>query len=100
MRSLSEFVFTVTDLARFLGKSAVTLRTWERQGLVEIPRDPGGDRKLTAQEVRDVATVAHKLGRITPRRLDQIACAVIVLQLIEEENSADKNLSNRRTRKR
>lgn len=77
------FTFTVTDLGQFLGKSAVTLRGWERQGLIVLPRDPGGDRKLTAEEVRQAGRTARKLGRISERRLRIVESTVTLLQLIE-----------------
>lgn len=79
------FIFTVTDLARFLGKSAVTIRGWERQGLVKIPRE-GVERKLTVDEVREVAKVAFHLERINRHRLDMIEAACTMLSLIEREN--------------
>jgi predicted site-specific integrase-resolvase len=80
------FIFTVTDLARFLGKSAVTIRTWERQGKIELPRDSGDNRKLTVDEVRKVAKIAFHLKRINRYRLDMIEAACTMLTLIEREN--------------
>jgi len=80
------FHFTVTDLARFLGKSPVTLRHWERQGLVAFPRDTNGDRKLTTSEVRHMARLAHQLGRISEERLHLVEASVTMLQLVEQEN--------------
>jgi DNA-binding transcriptional MerR regulator len=81
-----QFHFTVTDLARFLGKSPVTLRGWERDKLLTIPRDAGGDRKLTCDEVIDVAHRAYKLNRIRAWRLDLVITAMTLLKLIEREN--------------
>lgn len=80
------FIFTVTDLARFLGKSAVTLRGWEKQELITLPRDSGGERKLTVDEVREVAKTAFHLNRITRRRLDMVEAVCTMLSLIEGEN--------------
>lgn len=77
------FIFTITDLARFLGKSAVTLRGWERQELIELPRDSGGERKLHVDEIRDVAKTAFRLERITRNRLDMIEAVCTMLSLIE-----------------
>ncbi len=52
----SQFAFTITDAGRFLGKSPVTLRGWERSGLVALPRDvEGGDRKFTATDIYALA---------------------------------------------
>ena len=79
------FIFTVTDLARFLGKSAVTIRGWERQGLIELPR-MGNERKMDVDEVRDVAKSAFHLKRISRHRLDMVEAACTLLSLIEGEN--------------
>lgn len=86
MKNSNEFTFTVTDLARFLGKSAVTLRGWERKGLIDFPRDSGGDRKFSIDEVRRVANKAYELGRINLYRLQIIEATVTMLKVIEREN--------------
>lgn len=86
MARRDSFIFTVTDLARFLGKSAVTIRKWEQQGLIELPRDSGDNRKLSADEVRETAKIAFHLKRITRHRLDMIEAACTMLSLIEGEN--------------
>jgi DNA-binding transcriptional MerR regulator len=80
------FLFTVTDLARFLGKSPVTLRHWERQGLITFPRDGSGDRKLTLEQMRNVAKIARAMSRITEQRLNYINAAITLLEVIEQEN--------------
>jgi predicted site-specific integrase-resolvase len=80
------FHFTVTDLARFLGKSAVTIRGWERQGLISLPRDPNGDRRFAPDDVRVAAKRAHELGRINLKRLHLVEAAVTLLTTIEGEN--------------
>lgn len=81
------FYFTITDLARFLGKSPVTLRGWERKGLIDpFPRDEGGDRKLSPDHVIASTTWALEHGRITEARADLIAAAMTLLKIIEREN--------------
>ncbi|MDB5280834.1 MAG: hypothetical protein JWR61_5789 [Ferruginibacter sp.] len=84
-----KFAFTVTDLARFLGKSPVTLRHWERNGLVVFPRDSNGDRRLTTDEVRRTAQIAYKLRRISDARLHMVEAAVYLLENIEAQNNAE-----------
>jgi DNA-binding transcriptional MerR regulator len=84
-----KFHFTVTDLARFLGKSPVTLRHWERQGLVVFPRDNNGDRRLTCDEIRQMARIAKTLGRINERRLNLVEASVTLLEQIERQNDAE-----------
>lgn len=91
-----KFQFTVTDLARFLGKSPVTLRHWERQGLVVFPRDNNGDRRLTSREIRQMARIAKTLGRITEQRLNLVEAAVTMLEMVEQANNAE-NRTYRRT---
>ncbi len=80
------FYFTVTDLARFLGKSPVTIRGWEQKKLLTIPRDSGGDRKLTTTDVRKAAKRARDLGRITAWRLHLVEAVITLLDIIEREN--------------
>jgi hypothetical protein len=84
--SNNKFIFTVTDLARFLGKSPVTLRGWDRQGLVQLPRDKGGDRKLGLEDVRTVTQVAYDLNRINKYRWQLINATLTMLMVIEREN--------------
>lgn len=78
------FSFTISDLARFLGKSPVTIRGWEKRGLVSIPRDPSGDRKLNTADIHDLAVRANELGRIDDKRLRLIGSALTILELIEQ----------------
>ena len=86
MSSGDRFAFTITDLALLLGKSPVTLRGWERQGLITFPRDPSGDRKFTLDDLRTAAVAARDLGRITEYRLDLVRAALTLLSFIEKEN--------------
>jgi predicted site-specific integrase-resolvase len=81
-----QFYFTITDVARLLGKSPVTLRTWERKGLVSWPRDSaGGDRKFTTAQVRAAVDTAYRLGRITKRRGHLVNAAMTLLEEIERK---------------
>lgn len=80
------FYFTITDLGRFLGKSPVTLRGWERKGLITIPRESSGDRKLTSRDIAGIAKVAYKTGRINRKRRDLVCAAVTIIETIEREN--------------
>ena len=84
---MGKFSFTITDVARFLGKSPVTLRGWERKGLIIFPRDSGGDRKFSLSEVRDVALSAREMKRISKDRLKLVEAAVTILELVEKENN-------------
>jgi len=81
------FTFTITDLGRLLGKSPVTLRGWEDKGLVDIPRDPSGDRKLGCEDIRKFADRAFQLGRINHRRANLVYATMTLMEQIESENN-------------
>lgn len=93
---IDRFYFTVTDLGRFLGKSPVTLRKWERDGWITIPRDSKGDRQVTIEDIRALADKAQGLGRISGFRLGMIRTACFALEVIERENSNARKHRNRR----
>ncbi len=83
------FYFTITDAARFLGKSPVTLRQWERKGQVTLPRNPeGGDRRFDSGDIRNLGRIAYSLKRINRERLDLIIMSTTALDVIERENNA------------
>lgn len=93
-----KFHFTITDAARFLGKSPVTLRQWERKGLVQFPRYNGlaSDRRFSACEIRKLAYQAHELKRIGRARLHLVIAAIELIEQIERTN--DENRIGRSTR--
>lgn len=84
--TVNGWTFTITDLARLIGKSPVTIRGWEKQKLIELPRDTGDNRKLTCEDVRHVAKIAHDLGRIDRRRYQLVLSALFLLEQVELEN--------------
>lgn len=83
---MDKFYFTVTDLARMLNKSPVTIRSWERKGLISLPRDSGGDRKMSIEDIKEVAEIASDLGRIPQARLELVSASLTLLSYIEKEN--------------
>lgn len=83
---MSEFAFAISDVGLFLGKSPVTIRSWERKGLVKLPR-VGNKRSLTISQVRDVARIVHAAGRIPMERLTLIAETLNLLEELQEVNS-------------
>lgn len=86
-----EFTFTITDLARLLGKSPVTLRGWERQKLLRFPREKDeGDRKFTCDEIVIASRKARQLGRINDTRLQLIEGAMGTFKFIETANRCKK----------
>jgi hypothetical protein len=82
-----KFYFTVTDAARFLGKSPVTLRQWERKGLVKFPRESeGGDRRFDTTDIRRLAYIAASMKRISDERFNTVVMATAALDTIERMN--------------
>jgi predicted site-specific integrase-resolvase len=81
------FTFTISDLGRLLGKSPVTLRGWENKGLVDIPRDQSGDRKLGCQDVRVITDRAYEHKRINQRRVNLVYATITLMEQIEHENN-------------
>lgn len=79
------FRFSISDLGIFLGKSPVTIRAWERKGLLKLPR-VGNNRSLTTAQVLEVAACAHGAGRISNLRMELIGEAVATMNIIEQEN--------------
>lgn len=80
----TDFHFSISDLGIFLGKSPVTIRAWERKGLMTLPR-VGANRSLRTTDVRAVARTAHVAGRITMERHEVINEALAVLEDLEQE---------------
>ena len=81
------FDFTISDLGRMLGKSPVTLRGWENKGLVTIPRDQSGDRKLGCKDIREITDTARLHSRISESRSNLIYAAMTLLEEIEQANN-------------
>lgn len=82
MSRQSKFSLSISEAAVFLGKSPVTLRSWEYQGLVRFPR-VGNDRKLSIEDLRSLARVAADKNRITEDRLRLIEATLTMMELIE-----------------
>ncbi|GAA4427052.1 TioE family transcriptional regulator [Georgenia halophila] len=81
--------YSVGELARHLGLSPATLRTWERAGVLVPRRDPRtGHRQYLASDVRE-AELAHLLRR-GGRPLDTIAT---VLGELRDAGSLDALLT-------
>ena len=64
----------------------MTIRGWEREGLIALPRDSGENRKLTIDDLRSAAQLARKLGRISKGRLRLIEATIFLMEQVEEEN--------------
>lgn len=87
-----KFTFTITDAARFIGKSPATLRKWEQQKIISYPR-VGENRSFDLSDLRTLVRNAYKLRRITRSREQLVLASITLLEIIENENR-----NNRRTR--
>lgn len=91
MSAPSKFSFTISDLSRFLGKSAVTLRGWERDGLISFPRNGRGDRRFSVENLRDVLRQPVVRERVDPNRIRIIEAAITLLEIVENENRSNRS---------
>lgn len=71
----------VSEAARELGVSAATLRDWTNRGLVPYLRTPGGQRRFTHAQIRQIK---ERMGR--PTKEDDMSTSVLdrQQQLISE----------------
>src|SRR4051812_46420943 len=93
MSGPSKFSFTISDLARFLGKSPVTLRGWERHGAISFPRNGRGDRRFTLEDLRKVTSETIVRERCEERNLRVLEATITLLEIVENE---DRNLRSPR----
>jgi hypothetical protein len=92
MSGFTKFSFTISDLGRFLGKSPVTLRGWERHGLISYPRNGRGDRRFSLEGLREVACHPTVVERVLPHRLRVFEATITLLEIVENE-TADRRSS-------
>jgi hypothetical protein len=84
-RRSHKFTFTISDLGIILGKAPVTLRGWERDGLVYFPRNGRGDRAVSIQGLREIITRPEIRGRIADDRLRLIEACLTMFELLEKK---------------
>lgn len=84
VKKRSKFNLSISEAAVFMGKSPVTLRSWESQGLVKFSRH-GNDRRFTIEDMRNLSQVAMKNRRITKERLKIIEATLTMMEIIENE---------------
>jgi putative resolvase len=62
--------YTISGFARRIGRSASTVRRWERDGLIKSKRLPSGHRYFNEDDVRGI------LGRADEKRMTVVYCRV------------------------
>ncbi len=83
MKNERRYRFTITEVSILLGKAPVTLRGWERDGIVSFPRNKRGDRRLTLESLREMLEDAEVRRRILPDRLKLIEATLTLLEYTE-----------------
>jgi hypothetical protein len=86
-----KFSFTISDLARFLGKSPVTLRGWERHGLISFPRNGRGDRRFDLAGIRVALDSSVCRNRVDPDRIRLVEATLTLLELVEHEDRSPRS---------
>jgi hypothetical protein len=95
MSGFTKFSFTISDLARFLGKSPVTLRGWERHGLISFPRNERGDRRFSLGGLREAAAAPIVVERCDKHRLRLFEATITLLEIVENENRYSRSAGGR-----
>jgi predicted site-specific integrase-resolvase len=62
--------YTIGDFAKRIGRSASTVRRWERDGLIKSKRLPSGHRYFDEDDIRTI------LGKADEKRLTVVYCRV------------------------
>src|SRR3989304_5869323 len=47
-------LYSITEASRILGVSPTTLRRWEDEGRLTPARTPGGDRRLSPEDIQNI----------------------------------------------
>ena len=76
-----EKTLNVSEAARELGVSAATLRDWTNRGLVPYLRTPGGQRRFTQEQIRQIQ---EQMGRPTKEETMSTSVLDRQQQLISE----------------
>jgi predicted site-specific integrase-resolvase len=63
-------IYTIGDFARRIGRSASTVRRWEREGLIKSKRLPSGHRYFDENDMRSI------LGKADEKRMTIVYCRV------------------------
>jgi excisionase family DNA binding protein len=63
----SQRFFNVSEAADFLGVSAASLRKWSDQGLVQVYRTPGGQRRYSPGDLEEFLSSMRQPAEAVPR---------------------------------
>jgi DNA-binding transcriptional MerR regulator len=77
------FSFTITELSILLGKAPVTLRGWERDGLITFPRNSRNDRRFTVSDIRSLLENRTVVAHIDSKRIRLVEAILTLLEIVE-----------------
>ncbi|MFH2137519.1 MAG: helix-turn-helix domain-containing protein [Candidatus Omnitrophota bacterium] len=71
---MSEKILSISEAAKYLGVFPLTLRNWEKKGLLRSFRTPGGHRRYKKSELDRIMGVDREEDKIkeTIRKLEEI----------------------------
>jgi len=69
-------ILSITEAAEYLGVFSLTLRNWEKKGLIKAFRTPGGHRRFKTSELDRIIGVEKADNRLkeTIEKLEEINC--------------------------
>lgn len=79
------WAFSITDIARFLGKAPVTIRKWDRTGEIQTGRI-GPKRSVGIEGMKLITEFAYENARITPARAKLVEETLFMMGIIQQEN--------------
>ncbi|MCP4650441.1 MAG: MerR family DNA-binding transcriptional regulator [PVC group bacterium] len=71
---MADKIFSISEAAQYLGVFPLTLRNWEKKGLLRSFRTPGGHRRFKKSELDRIIGVEKEEDKITEaiRKLQEI----------------------------
>ncbi len=81
---MSEKIFSISEAARYIGVFPLTLRNWEKRGLIRAFRTRGGHRRFRKSELDKIIGMEKKE--------DKIKLSIENLEGIDFENGRQKRL--------
>jgi len=79
-------ILSITEAAEYVGVFSLTLRNWEKRGLIKAFRTPGGHRRFKKSELDRIMGVEKESNRLKE--------TIEKLEEINSKNCNKKELSN------
>ena len=82
---MNDKIFSISEAAKYLGVFPLTLRNWEKRGMIESFRTPGGHRRFKKSSLDKIIGVSGT-G-------DRLKASIKELEKIVFENSHQKTIN-------